>query len=132
MKNSFLKVPGVLFRVLYSTQLVLQISPNTLCPKIKIQKIIALRSFQIIMIRTCIDPLEIIIFKYCWCSKLALGSRKNVTRNFMFSNVSTQIEVLISEFISIKIQGKKLKKLPVWRVKHCDTKWYEKIARMRL
>ena len=34
----------------------------------------------------------------------------------MFSNVSTQIGVLVSEFISIKVQGKKLKKLPVRRV----------------
>ena len=48
MKISFLRVPRVLFRVLDSFQIVLQISPNTFYSKIKIRKTMALQSFKII------------------------------------------------------------------------------------
>ena len=41
----FLRVPRVLFRVLDSTQIVLQISPTTFYYKIKIRKTMALQSF---------------------------------------------------------------------------------------
>ena len=45
-KMSFLRVPKVLFGVLYSTPIVLQISPNTFYSKVKILKTMTLQSFQ--------------------------------------------------------------------------------------
>ena len=48
LKMSFLRVLRVLLRFLYSSQIVLQISPDTFSSKIKIQKTMLLRSFQII------------------------------------------------------------------------------------
>ena len=46
MKISYLRVPRVLFRVLDSSRIVLQISPTTLYSKIKIQRTMVLQSFQ--------------------------------------------------------------------------------------
>ena len=43
---SFSRVPRVLFRVLDHTKIVLPISHNTFCSKIKIQKPMVLQSFQ--------------------------------------------------------------------------------------
>ena len=40
VKISFLRIPRVLFRVLISSQVILQIGPNKFCSKIKIQKTI--------------------------------------------------------------------------------------------
>ena len=48
LKISFSRVPKILFRVLDSTQIVLQKIPNTFCFKIKIQKTMTLQNFQII------------------------------------------------------------------------------------
>ena len=45
-KISFLRVSKVRFRILDSSQIVLRISPNKFCSKIKIQKTMALQSFQ--------------------------------------------------------------------------------------
>ena len=46
LKISYLRVPRVLFRVLDSSQIVLQIIPITFYSKIKIQKNMVLQSFQ--------------------------------------------------------------------------------------
>ena len=46
MKISLLRVSRVLFRVLDSSQIFLQISPTTFYSKIKIQKTMVLQSFQ--------------------------------------------------------------------------------------
>ena len=45
-KISFWRIPRVLFRVLDSSQIVLQISPITFYSKIKFQKTMVLQSFQ--------------------------------------------------------------------------------------
>ena len=47
-KISFLRIPTALVRVPDPTQIVLQISPDTFCSKMKIRKTMALQSFQII------------------------------------------------------------------------------------
>ena len=43
--------------------------------------------------------LLVLIFKYYWCSQLALGSRKYVTQSFMFSNVTYRFNNIIKQYL---------------------------------
>ena len=63
-KILFSRVPRILFTVMNSTQIVLQIIPNTFYSKIKIHKAMALQSFQknpkILFLRVSRVPLRVL------------------------------------------------------------------------
>ena len=87
-KISFLRVPRVLFRVLDSFQIVLQISPNIFYSKTKIRKTIALQRFQIIFENY--KEIEIFLWKKRKFSKISFikSSTSSVQNSGLNSNSS--------------------------------------------
>ena len=88
-----MRVPRVLFRVLDSTQIVLQISPNTFYSKIKIQKTIALQSFQK---NFKISFLRVpgVLFRVLDSTQIVL----QISRNTLCSKITIRITMVLQSF----------------------------------
>ena len=99
LKISYLSVPRVLFRVLSSSKIVLQISPITFYSNIKIQKNVVLQSFQKIL---KISYLRVpgVLFRVLDFTQIVL----QISPNTLCSKIKIQKTIALQSFQIITIR----------------------------
>ena len=92
-KISFWRIPRVLFRVLDSSQIVLQISPITFYSKIKFQKTMVLQSFQKIL-KIPFLRVSRVLFRVLNSTQIVLP----ISPNTLFSKIKIQKTMVLQIF----------------------------------